>query len=302
MKTLILSILIVASSGTLLNAQNLIARYNFENDILDISGNAHHLETKNTGTPYNFETSAAMGTHCVHFQYGQGLESINLIDGSSWNAMAVSFWIKDSVNSSTFGSIVLYSGLGTYLTESIGSIHTAFDGSYAGGLDSPNALLNDGQWHHVVVQNTSANSSIYIDGTLVVTQVEALVTGNSSILIGAFHTDDSAHKGDFYLDDLRLYDDTLTPNQIDDLAAGSLGVIDYSDLRSTINVHPNPVISQLTITTEDEVESIVIYNIFGEIVQWESTTSFSVENLPSGIYIIQMKTAKGLIGKRFVKE
>ena len=91
MKTLILSILIVASSGTLLNAQNLIARNDFENDILDISGNAHHLETKNTGTPYNFETSAAMGTHCVHFQYGQGLESINLIDGRSWNGMAGSF-------------------------------------------------------------------------------------------------------------------------------------------------------------------------------------------------------------------
>ena len=81
---------------------------------------------------------------------------------------------------------------------------------------------------------------------------------------------------------------------------GTSSLEEYNAL--SINLFPNPASSTLTIETVATIESIHIFNVNGTLAQSETTNNFSVESLTSGIYIIHVKTAEGVITKRFVKE
>jgi len=65
---------------------------------------------------------------------------------------------------------------------------------------------------------------------------------------------------------------------------------------------PNPTSNNLTIKSQEMIEKIEVYNMLGALVQTETSNSFSVEQLPVGMYIIQIKTANGTGNSRFMKE
>ena len=72
------------------------------------------------------------------------------------------------------------------------------------------------------------------------------------------------------------------------------------------NIYPNPASDILTIATELRVEEIAIYDIYGRAVrqQVNETTGqqvVDVADLENGIYFINIKTDKGNIVKRFIK-
>lgn len=69
-----------------------------------------------------------------------------------------------------------------------------------------------------------------------------------------------------------------------------------------LDIYPNPTSQLLNIDIDEEFETIFIYNSLGALVQMEWKKNFSVEHLPSGIYIIQLKTKNGTYSKRFIKE
>jgi len=76
-----------------------------------------------------------------------------------------------------------------------------------------------------------------------------------------------------------------------------------------IKNYPNPVLNELKILNpEFAIETIEIYNTFGqqclqsEIPNPPSSISLDVSGLPSGVYILQLKTEKGIVVKKFVKE
>jgi len=68
-----------------------------------------------------------------------------------------------------------------------------------------------------------------------------------------------------------------------------------------LSVYPNPVTSQLNIETAATIESIAIYDLLGKLIQTENTTHFSVQNLENGVYLLKIKTNKGLVSKQFIK-
>ncbi|MDP2384892.1 MAG: LamG-like jellyroll fold domain-containing protein [Bacteroidota bacterium] len=70
----------------------------------------------------------------------------------------------------------------------------------------------------------------------------------------------------------------------------------------SFTLFPNPASNNLTIKSQETIEKIEIYNMLGALVQSEITKNFSVEQLPVGMYIIQIKTAKGTGTSRFMKE
>jgi hypothetical protein len=74
------------------------------------------------------------------------------------------------------------------------------------------------------------------------------------------------------------------------------------DNLSSVIVYPNPSSSILNIKTGEPLQEISIYNTLGALVQTEKTNTFSVEQLPAGIYILQIKTEKGTSTVRFIKE
>jgi hypothetical protein len=80
----------------------------------------------------------------------------------------------------------------------------------------------------------------------------------------------------------------------------TVGISEISD--AAIEIYPNPASTQLTVNTEGQIEYVAIYDLFGALVQQEKTPSFSVANLAGGVYIIQVKTSRGVTHSRFVKE
>ncbi|MDI9341271.1 MAG: SBBP repeat-containing protein [Sediminibacterium sp.] len=71
---------------------------------------------------------------------------------------------------------------------------------------------------------------------------------------------------------------------------------------SFVSVYPNPVHSLLTLKTEDTIKSVSIFNVMGTLVLEEKNNSFTVEQLPAGVYTLQIKTSTGIGVARFIKE
>jgi hypothetical protein len=67
-------------------------------------------------------------------------------------------------------------------------------------------------------------------------------------------------------------------------------------------VYPNPVSKQISIQTKQEIEEIIIYDMLGTVVQTERRTTFSVEKLAKGSYLMNIKTESGLISSSFIKK
>jgi len=89
--------------------------------------------------------------------------------------------------------------------------------------------------------------------------------------------------------------DTSACVSVNNVSIKSLGTEAFS-------LFPNPTSNNLTIKSNEVIEKIEVYNILGTLVLTENKTSFSVTELPTGIYIIQIKTTKGTGTTRFVKE
>jgi hypothetical protein len=64
---------------------------------------------------------------------------------------------------------------------------------------------------------------------------------------------------------------------------------------------PNPTSSIITLTIDEPIVSVTVFNVLGEQVLSETHSTFSVSALPSGVYLIQLQTKKGVATQRFVK-
>lgn len=87
------------------------------------------------------------------------------------------------------------------------------------------------------------------------------------------------------------------------LKLNSIGTsINETNIAVEVMVYPNPTYSSLTIKSVEAIETVKVYNLLGTLVLEEKNNSISVEQLPAGIYILQIKTENGIGNCRFVKE
>ena len=154
-----------------------------------------------------------------------------------------------------------------------------------------------------MVQSDSTTTYVYIDGVLEGSQSEILFTSDTPLLLGNHSNNNATHKGDFYLDDFRLYDDTLSQAQINQLGTVT-GVLDQDDLITGISIYPNPSSSHITIDTEQQVLGMTIIDVTGKKVKALSNNvkRIDVAELTKGIYFLQIQTENGLLTKKFIKE
>lgn len=190
-------------------------------------------------------------------------------------------------------------------------------------LAANNVTCTTGQWYHVVLTydaTLSGNSkyNIYVNNNLQpLTQISTAGAGISSgfidatacIGVGAYLKSDgticvNTQRLDAYFDDLYIYNKPLTGTEVSTLYNAPNTTVGLNNVLGKINgvVYPNPATSHLTVKTDEEIKSISIYNSLGALVQTEKTNTFSVEQLPAGIYISQIKTEKGTSTIRFIKE
>jgi hypothetical protein len=80
------------------------------------------------------------------------------------------------------------------------------------------------------------------------------------------------------------------------------GINQLSNSTNELSIFPNPSSTNLTVKTDEEIQTISIYNSLGALVQTEKTNVFSVEQLSSGLYILKVKTEKRTQTIRFIKE
>ncbi|PCJ00451.1 MAG: hypothetical protein COB15_02785 [Flavobacteriales bacterium] len=71
-----------------------------------------------------------------------------------------------------------------------------------------------------------------------------------------------------------------------------------------IAIYPNPVSSQLTLNTSEQIKSISILDITGKILKTVIPTNntIDVSNFTQGIYFLQIQTEKGISNSKFIKE
>lgn len=80
------------------------------------------------------------------------------------------------------------------------------------------------------------------------------------------------------------------------------GINNITNSNNAMTLFPNPSSSNITVQTDEEIQSISIFNALGDLVQTEKAKTFSIEKLSSGMYIMHAKTEKGMSTIRFVKE
>ncbi len=77
-------------------------------------------------------------------------------------------------------------------------------------------------------------------------------------------------------------------------------------LENAISIYPNPAVNnEVTISSETELKSIVLYNINGQIIQeiknpTRVDNSYKVNNLPSGFYLVQMASENAIATKKLI--
>ncbi len=73
----------------------------------------------------------------------------------------------------------------------------------------------------------------------------------------------------------------------------------------SMDIYPNPAINELTVEMKQKAE-IEISNIKGQVIKTihcnDSKTTIDTGNFPVGVYIIKVKTDKGIAIKKFIKE
>ena len=77
-------------------------------------------------------------------------------------------------------------------------------------------------------------------------------------------------------------------------------------LENQISIYPNPAVNnEVTISSETELKSIVLYNINGQIIQeiknpTRVDNSYKVNNLSSGFYLVQMASENAIATKKLI--
>ena len=164
--------------------------------------------------------------------------------------------------------------------------------------------------------------------------IEAKALSSSSIMLTWDYVED-ALRYNVYQDDVLIGDTEETEYMVEDLEADAVycffvtAVNDsiesdkseedcirtkdgdgVNELSSSFDIYPNPVQNELYIATELYVEEVAIYDIYGclccrAVSNASASTvdifNMSVHDLEAGVYFINIKTEKGNVVKRFVK-
>jgi hypothetical protein len=275
-------------------SQNLIIDYHFDGNLIDSSSNSNNLVQYGNGSDVTFSqgiTSASLDSSAF-FQEQNGLESTSAIDNSNWTRTAISCWIKSCVDGSIFQGA--YLGQGVFVTSN-GTLGVYFDGSSANSLlNTSSTNLNDGNWHHIVAQNNGTTTQLYVDGTLDGSQAENLYTLSSArsdakIYIGISLALTAQLDG--YIDNLRMYDDTLSQSQITNLYNVKFASINEKSVMQKVITYPNPAHSAITISDlPNDAQSFIITDITGKIITQNIITGnvFDITTLTSGLYLISI--------------
>jgi len=67
-----------------------------------------------------------------------------------------------------------------------------------------------------------------------------------------------------------------------------------------ISIYPNPAEDFITVETAENIQQISILNIHGALVKTAATKTFSIADLPNGIYFVEILTDQARTSKKII--
>ena len=104
---------------------------------------------------------------------------------------------------------------------------------------------------------------------------------------------------DYWLDPLKTGAEVLSG-----FDPSGVSIVDYDNIENNIKIYPNPAKDIVNIESDLEVLSCGVFTINGQCVDeisiHSSSKDISVNNLPSGIYLLKIQTKQGLVHKKLI--
>ncbi len=220
---------------------SLVAWWEFDDSLTDLSGNGHDIDTNNRVVFESDESKFRSGSHAAYFD---GRASLTLSDASFdfGQKFAVAFWVyvpalqsdinvvlsNAAANENTSG---MKFGFNNWRQKDGRAMVEAGDGTVGGKALSPEGLVTEGGWYYYVYNvDTTADLAngrrfqIFFNGAeATVAYVSNMATMDWSrmkttgpLVFGAMGSSYRLNKA--YIDDLRIYNRTLTPGEVTNMA------------------------------------------------------------------------------------
>ncbi|KJD36150.1 hypothetical protein PW52_05955 [Tamlana sedimentorum] len=228
-----------------------------------------------------------------------------------------STFVNNDYNS-TYGNSITASGNGSVNLNVYNSI---FWENTVNGAAATRDISNGAETNYdVVIANTVANlsSNAGTYGTFSATNVTTLDPATDDLNLDSEYKPTSASnyivdQGDNAYYDVALFGDldlsgnTRIFNTTIDLGVyeynSTLAVDDISLNTNSVKLYPNPVKDRMFVKSNGQVESVSIYNINGQLLKQSNNieNDIDVSVLPSGLYMIHIKTSNNTINQKFLK-
>lgn len=143
-------------------------------------------------------------------------------------------------------------------------------------------------------------TAVETDKTLAVVQTSEVFTPGTTFVNWATNPMGTwAHNEDFGSNFAKSYALRLEVQQDPTLGTSA------ADLSKLINIYPNPVTDVLKIASKEKVLNLQVYAADGKVVKVKSNPSLDhldVTQLPAGMYVLKLTTAKGEQQVKFIKK
>ena len=293
---------------------NLIAHYPFSGDALDISGNELH------GTPIGVVlTDDAIGQPRSAYYFNGGAQHI-FVDNSPilniQDAITVSCWFEANAlpDKETFllshGSWQNRWKLSITPERRLRWTINSSDGIR--DLDASIPLRPD-SFYHVSATYDGTLLALYLGGNLHSYQSHTgpIRTTSFPFLIGQMLPDQSAYNFKGVIDEVKIYDFALIPDQIEEeFKSSTTSTNDFKQRnRDQLLLYPNPVSEVLMLTPVHEYTTeavLTMYDFTGRQIMDRKVIGIkpielNVSHLKQGVYLIVLKDENGLNSKKFLK-
>ena len=298
----------------LLSSQTIVAKYDFNGNADDGSGNLNngivHGATL-TEDRYGIPNNAYL------------FDGNDYIDIPFWDSFnfgeedfAISMWIKTTSTSST-GMLIQKGSRGEYNSpqywvrtpDSYLDRNIAFLTSNA-NPPSPYCYTDsidiaDGEWHHIVAQRSEKLLELYFDCHLVSSNQDIFrdINDDVGVFIGAQHPHPGTNSIHNYfngsIDDVIFFSDNLSLNEIQAYCNDEVQITNI--VNTELMIAPNPFSDFITINKN--FEFVTVFNICGEKVASinSSNKRINLSHLRKGVYIFKIETVSKTIYQKIIK-
>ncbi|WP_370479275.1 LamG-like jellyroll fold domain-containing protein [Tamlana flava] len=287
----------------------LVSQYDFEGDILDSSINLNHGAI--SGATF---TGGHIGSGAINLDGSNDFVQLPA-DIANHQEITVAAWVN--WNGGGFQQRIFDFGIGEEEYMSLSPNGAGFGMRFAitkGGFSTEQALtvpkLTSGVWKHVALTLGASGAKIYVDGDLVGENTGITLRPEDIVAVKNYIGRSQYNQHAYFsgkIDDFRVYNYAMSPEQISDLHSVTLSVEDVGVLES-LTLWPVPAKDELHLDLSSAVVngrlSLSIYDLHGRTLSTnqisESKTILDISELPRGMYLLKLDNGTNSTVKRFV--